>query len=405
MAFKIRRVTSGLLPQQHISSSFKDHSAQVAKTIANNGLTQLTHDDSKPPAWTLLGDGSLDPTHNGFESIDTRFVARPHIASSADDIQRTKSTTHHNSKHPRREPSLSTDAEFIRQHKLISDSNVFSPSMPAGRMGLTLKKAPFDLRLEDLEFDPSDRDLPEKHPRQIEAEDKKLQQVSNLGPTTTYNVPKSLVLDQPVKATYTPRRSSPLRQILAKDSANTSTEEVIHLISESSALRPRTSKEIADQIHSSVERMRVIENVRSDSDVPATRFEDSDMKILQSLDVLLPPRSNTLEDGSKLVSNASHQKENIVLELGSPIQSRKFRTQKTSRKNTRDEINNGRNKRQRIQSKDWSQGQWGTLRKLVQLPIPDNAIINSKAVRRRLGCMNKKELTQRVQFLKNQLQK
>lgn len=363
------------------------------------------------------------------------------------------------------------ERELIRKEKLITDDNEFSPrpqpGSPARRMRASLSSTKpiqppsFDSRSapgtngvhdsvqpilsanvlleKDLEFDPSDRELPEKR-------------------RNVFTSPERPILEETYKqVTKTPQRLSPLRnEIIASSSSVKSTaEELANEIKRSGATRSRSTQEIIDQINTSIDRMRDIGGeISSDDD-----GNDEEEEILRKLDLFLPKTSAAPLDGSPsrrqngnvassgLLLNFSERfagvpqdfaltpkdsalaprEPDLVPEratidseriqvpldyekLPSPdfsqprsLKVSKRRAAATSRKLSgkyaRDVLRKRKLTEPSGKYESWLHDKWDKLKRLVELSVPNNVIINNTVVLRELGCKNKEELAQRVKFL------
>lgn len=380
------------------------------------------------------------------------------------------------------------ERELIRTEKLISDNNEFSPhgevGSPARRMRLTsletlgslqpptserqnFKRRSLD---KDIEFDVSDRDLPEK------------------GNKSVGNISKNSVRYDEYKQTVTktPQRLSPLRKeiIPSSSSVKSAAEQVAEEIVTSGAIRLKTAKEIIAQINSSIDKMREKEGILVSDD------SDSDEEILRQIDSFLPSRKDEatkLEAPMENVPKETISKENtsrvVTTPLGSPSRAGNYRSissllafnerkeaeekeklnsldmhstsktlhvllspkpispklatitgdeepethelngefenetetkprsskvsrkrasatnRKLSGKYARDVLR----KRKLIEKpgkyESWLYDKWDKLKRLVELSIPNNVIINNPTVLKELGCKDKDELAQRIRFL------
>lgn len=318
---------------------------------------------------------------------------------------------------------IDSDVAFIRLKKLITDDNLFSPELTAGRMSLRNKFLDRTHKPDELEFDSSDRDLPEKNSllfrksRAFERGNTEHQPgvVSNPHETRRQDSKTSTSEDLRI-STNTPRRSSPLRREVTKDFVDTSAVDAVNAISESSAIRPRTTQEIFDKINSSIERFKVYDKKKRNVTADSTSSNesdgsgDSDEEILQSLHLLLPPRksetteiqpeSNNLHESRKRLRPV----ESNVLILGSPGQNRTSKPKNQyKRKNTRVIRKKLGHSMNRPVLKPWLVEKWTKLRALVELSVPNHVIINNKMVQKKLGCESREELAQRVNFLAQKL--
>lgn len=411
MTFKLRRVTSGLLPQQHISGTEPNGSSitfgrekifdlAISRTVSD-------HDHTSNGAFK-----ESHPTQSEQPSFP-RFSSSKTVGSASFGAKRSHLQQPDGSGrkfYPNLDArTFDREADFIRQNKLITDDNIFSPQSTAGR-GMRTSTFQDSMAANGLEFDPSDRELPVKvadvnlSTRPLPKNDLLVPKVH--GPTNTAKRDQTHTeLEHPIAPTHTPRRSSPLRQVHSKDSANTTTEDVVNALSESSALRPKTTKEIFDQINSSIERFRVYENEKRNT---YSSLDESDVSneegLYKSLDSILPRRdtkTKNLIQGDK----KSDQRESSVLELGSPVRGKKFKTfARYSAKNIKKPSILKANKRE-SKFKPWTAERWKMLEALVLLSIPNSVIIHSKMVQSRLSCDSQKELAQRVQFLQKRMKK
>lgn len=363
------------------------------------------------------------------------------------------------------------EREVIRHEKLITDNNEFSPTTysrsPARRIRASLahtalmglpkhndvpnfkenfqrahRNIPMSLlsvhpRLNNnvllergIEFDPSDRDLPEKSPQ-------------------VFGSPRRPQLEESHKhLAKTPTRLSPLRNeiIPLSGSVKTTAEELADM-SRSGALLLKSAQEIQDQINMSMDRMR-------DGESDARDDESDDEEILEQLDHFLPktaleevsvahtpgnltgksgspgrnPNNQIQRNGhtpllnfSEIVTTLTQESQKkkfelpseprIALEyekLPSPDYSQptslkvaKRRTAPTNRKLSGRYARDVLRKRKLTASgkyQSWLYDKWDKLRRLVELSIPNLVIINNTVVLRELGC-TKEELAQRVKFL------
>lgn len=344
------------------------------------------------------------------------------------------------------------ERELIRNEKVITDNNEFSPrgqvSSPAKRMRSTFLKPadqhgpdmpvfePISIE-KDIEFDASDRDLPGR------------------STTTTGNGQKGRALYEEYKlvVTKTPQRLSPLRkEILPSSSSVKSAVVEADEIMRSAATRSRTAQEIIDQINISIDKMRAVEG-----DLESGESDESDdEEILRKIDSYLPKA--TTKRGTTPLGSPSHVGEphsisslrefNKNLENGEKVSSiekaaaplfspreiispkpispklasfeledpddDKIRTQlsrssngtklsasavnrKLSGKYARDVLRKRKLKEPKYES--WLHDRWDKLKRLVELSIPNNVIINSTIVLKDLGCKDKEELAQRIRFL------
>lgn len=372
--------------------------------------------------------------------------------------------------------------------QLISDNNEFSPhgevGSPARRMRLTsletlgplqpptserqkFKRRSLD---KDIEFDVSDRDLPEK------------------GNKSVGNISKNSVRYDEYKQTVTktPQRLSPLRKeiIPSSSTVKSAAEQVAEEIVTSGAIRLKTAKEIIAQINSSIDKMREKEGILVSDD------SDSDEEILRQIDSFLPSRKDEatkLEAPMETVPKETIQKENtsrvVTTPLGSPSRAGNYRSissllafnerkeaeekekltsldmhstsktlhvllspkpispklatitgdeepethelngefenetetkprsskvsriraSATSRKLSGKYARDVLRKRKLIEKpgkyESWLYDKWDKLKRLVELSIPNNVIINNPTVLKELGCKDKDELAQRIRFL------
>lgn len=424
MTFKVRRVTSGLLPQQHFLKK-KPTYYQNATRLPD----KLTYDQREVQPSDIIGGHSLISDLLNRELRQNGLKYKGLLPSDAEELNPLKSKPVKTDAKRVEPMDQSTEklnsiqmgiidneeAKIIRQSKIITEENVFSPQSTAGRRFVQNRVSqPTDL--EDLEFDPSDRDLPEKMSLKVSAlrNDEFIHEesLSRSVPKLIPPQPPSTKRNEPQFLVNTPRRSSPLRNILLQDSAKTSTEDAVRNISESSVIRPKTTKEIFDQINSSMERFKYSDyggyghNLESLSD-------ESDDEILRSLDLILPARKvkeadivGSFDDAEKKATQTFIPRtlENKVLALGSPGQNRSHHSRpKYNRKVSRDL--KLRNQRSLKIYNAWTADKWARLEALVALSVPNSVIINNQAVQTKLGCANKEELAQRIKFLVKQLKK
>lgn len=352
------------------------------------------------------------------------------------------------------------ERELIRKEKVITNNDEFSPrgpgSSPARRMRLTfldsqklldrsdIERSNFEIPVDkDIEFDVSDRDLPEK------------------GTSTTGNQ-KSTALYEEYKqlVTKTPQRLSPLkREIIPSSNSVKSAAVAADEIIRSGATRSKTAQEIIDQINSSIDKMREVEGV-----LASDHESDSDEEeILREIDSYLPkpmhkrgitplgspshvaePHSisslaafnerieneernkseklaaspHTIIARGPLVSPKpispklaiidvdeapeTHENGNLILSTrNSKVTKRRASAanRKLSGKYARDIFRKRKLTEPPRKYESWLYEQWDKLKRLVELSIPKNVLINSTIVLRDLGCKDKEELAQRIKFL------
>lgn len=381
------------------------------------------------------------------------------------------------------------EREFIRNEKLISDENVFGPRPQVGSPARRMKQAVGDSgflltsRLDtipafqkDMEFDPSDRDLPEK--RDI------------VNGNNRVVSPKKPLVDEAYKqqVTRTPQRRSPLRKeiIPSSSSIKSAAEEVAEEIARSGAFRSKSTQEIIDQINTSIDKMRESEGLMAPS-----LEDESEEEILKSLDSYLPKSDRTQLDGSPSRSRTKEvtsstpllnfsrmlpSKLNSTPKFSEPVETRSelqnvevetvaekeqvqqpespvleglveslsrkllddssakdshadVKTTSTShkpvheppehdsRQRTTKLASSNRNStgkrlsgkyardilRRRHQTsknyESWLYDRWDKLKRLVELSVPNNVLINNELVLKELGCKDKDELAQRIRFL------
>lgn len=354
------------------------------------------------------------------------------------------------------------ERELIRKEKVITDSNEFSPrgpgSSPARRMRSTfldsqkpldrtdVERSNFDIPVEkeiEIEFDVSDRGLPEKGPSAT----------GNQKSTALYEEYKQLV-------TKTPQRLSPLkREIIPSSNSVKSAAVAADEIIRSGATRSKTAQEIIDQINSSIDKMREVEGVFA-----SEHESDSDEEqILREIDSYLPkamrkkgitplgspshvaePHSiSSLAAFNERIENEersnsekaavspqtivapkplfspkpispklaaidaeeapeTHEIENLVLSTrNSKVTKRRASAanRKLSGKYARDVFRKRKLTEPLGKYESWLYEKWDKLKRLVELSIPKNVLINSTIVLEDLGCKDKEELAQRVKFL------
>lgn len=427
MTFKVRRVTSGLLPQQHVPEQRGTNpfgSFELSRPEkSDDGDGKSTYSTQMPKI-----NGSACNTKLDFDLTTTvHDKIRNNSLKQTNALLPTSTTIGSSQMEPSQQTrppfmgkSVSiTDADFMKQNKLILDDNVFSPQSAAGRRTASKRFLDRTTDADDLEFDPSDRDLPEKvlssvGGNRIKEYRKDLQSLPLVARQKSPPKARLRSHEEHSITANTVKRSSPLRQVVLRDSANTTAEEAVIAISESSALRPRTTKEIFDQINSSIEQFRVSDYEVLGHYPQLDSSHESDEDILKSLDSLLPSRKQRDKDTdsvdetpgrSPAQKSASKQPESNVLELGSPGQNRTLKMKKSRAcKNARDTL--GRSSRHKVSSyKAWSAEKWNMLAALVRLTVPNQVIIYSKIVQKKLGCENKEELSLRVQFLVKQMRR
>ncbi|OVF09042.1 hypothetical protein A9F13_06g01793 [Clavispora lusitaniae] len=425
LGFTIRRVTSGLSPQQvrseigerfrrDASSDFED--ARIETPITIRESTQ-SWKDSRSAA------ESSSPKTNGGE---------PHGAAE------------------RYQSFLLRERETIRNEHLIGKSTEsLSNQYGAGNTSSSLltHKQPNE---QEIEFDSSDREEVSSLPSKSHKEDMTSSASTNLltnNDTDNYKT----------NLTRTPRKSSPLRKEVRVNSSSvkSAAEEIAGQIARSGATKSKSTQEIIDQINSSVERLRerdMATLVGADTDEES----EDDGEILRSLDDFLPkvpsnilPENDSPDENSPSLkinqslrhspthTNVSVQR-NIPILNPSPLiqpasekkytplpssptrnptsfkdtavslkneyssaRSTKRRPETTSRKLSGKFARNMLRKRHSYKQnryQNWSKRKWDKLKGLLASSIPKDVIINSSLVMEDLGC-NRSELIERICFL------
>lgn len=435
----------------NIKPTLRSLSDNMSKSIVSSSDSESEFDDTHIETPIALREASKSFSDGIYVKATTTIPLRDQLVTAPTNLA---TPTRY---HKRRAPISYSDEEreLIRKQKLISENNVFSPQPQAGSSARDLRKSTFesveitqqptirkDLVLEkDIEFDPSDRDLPAK-PNEEQIED-----------VTSSKRP---VINEEYRqqVTKTPQRLSPLRKeiIPSSSSAKSAAEEIASEIVRSGAFRSRSTQEIIDQINSSIDKMRKEEKLAGDDIGPEDDWEEEE-EILRSLDSYLPKSDKTLLDGSPSRLRNGHvtsktpllnfseksprpipsetqrssfakteiaaakviekvkdqQKENTISE---PIKPRTSKLSKrkpsTSRKLSGKYARDVLRKRKLTEPsgiyESWLYDKWDKLKRLVELSIPNNVIINNNLVLKELGCKDKDELAQRIKFLERKKQ-
>ncbi|KAM9903192.1 hypothetical protein OXX79_003510 [Metschnikowia pulcherrima] len=205
------------------------------------------------------------------------------------------------------------------KHKLVSDTNTFMPdpslnSLSPPRNSLSMFKEASQNR-EDMEFDPSDYESPEKRDKSHKSRDpemsSKRHQIHNIAsdapassrpvngnsgsagkpglpagiyPEVNFDIdtakskPSGLAPKlRPEEPARTPRMSSPLRHEVLPSSSNRSTaSSMIDEIRKSGVLQPRSVQDIQDQIHSSMRELEQSESRNGYDSHSVSESESSD---------------------------------------------------------------------------------------------------------------------------------
>lgn len=397
--FKIRRVASGLLPQQ----------------VRPDSNTQI-HPETRPD-------------NNGTARVETPVSSKevPYT------MIRTKASTNFSTpKFPLQGTPidhylrlLDSDRVTIRNEKIIGDNNEFD--LPSAQMFADRNLDPeffekhimnqpdFEKLVDepDIEFDPSDHDISDTSPS-VHREERANARAST---ALDRSPPK---LDSYVSSlTRTPRRKSPLRQVVGISSnVKSVAEEIADEIARSGATKSKTAEEILVQINSSVEKLRENDNTFLEA-LDADEDSDEDKDILKSLDDILPKEPSPLK--SQLGVSATPRNDQVLPEPIDGIRSQPLNipnlndsaeipqksltrrqlgtSRKLSGKYARDVL-----RKRKIKNGApygfWQKEKWAKLKQLMQLSIPREVIANSKLVMQDLQC-GKKELADRIYFLEH----
>ncbi|OBA21889.1 hypothetical protein METBIDRAFT_139613 [Metschnikowia bicuspidata var. bicuspidata NRRL YB-4993] len=295
----------------------------------------------------------------------------------------------------------------------------------------------FERDLNRMEFDPSDYELPEKsmhalssnrgmqktvlpRPYALDESVRKRPQISSV---PSYNLP-----NPPHNADRTPRRLSPLKNVLIPSSGSRSSPStMLEEIRNSGALQPRTAREIQDQINSSLRQLEQsdLTSESQDSSSLSESEDDSDEddsdeddfldhlgQYIPSVEKRKPTEhapSVSEDQSTKTVEQNLPPADSLTAHLlpkndalHRVKRSRTRRTGKLSGKYARKKIKDTRQKVSKKKYGDWLADQWDKLRRLLDLSVPNSVVANSYIVMRELNCTNKQELALRVKFLENQ---
>lgn len=336
--------------------------------------------------------------------------------------------------------------------KLISDENQLATdalvsTLSPPRKGRTILD-PVLAPPSDMEFDPSDQELPEKRNsvvnigvksgKTVENGESNKDSESTTGLKNHENPLNPEFLESVQRhSPQTPSRLSPLRnEVLPSSSMKSNVSDMkstasnmLEEIRNSGALKPRTVEEIHDQIHSSMLRLEQ-SSLRSGSESDDSSYsseieEDSEEEgLLNKLDKYIPPTlpqdsvegsppavkqtENVFQSPEKPntptgVSNLSRIDLELLKNTISPTsrtkKNRTRRTGKLSGKYARKKIKDNKERIANKRYPDWLADQWHKLKKLVELSVPNHVIASSFLVMKELKCGSKGELAQRVRFL------
>lgn len=409
--FTIRRVTSGLLPQQHvIANRFSSESYGTAKMQDDdNDESDIEFEDSRIETPLSLKETTRSFAENGVHvrsttiplktSGDSNGLSTPTKARSSFSVTRRKLSGPDLAISEQNGDISEEEGEIIRNSKLIGDENEFSPRLAHTSPSRPMRTSVFNKPLVDVEFEPSDHDLPKERDNIF------------VSPTKSKSEIKPL-------AAHTPRRLSPLRKEIVSSS---SASDLVSKMAQSGATKPKTAREILQQINTSIDEMRAADieaDIEADleaDEVPIHVSGDED--ILKSLDTYLPkvpstppqpmssPVPKAVESLRKIV--IPEKPPSPILSLVAPetteLKRDKARRRPTSRKLSGKYARDTLRKRKLTATSGkydaWLYDKWGRLRMLVELSVPNNVIINSTIVMKELGCKTREELAQRVRFL------
>lgn len=390
--FKIRRVASGLLPQQ----------------VRPNSSRQI-HSDIRSDI-------------NDVEGIETPVSLKESKGKSNDAIHARVSASYSTPKIPSHgtpitdhyQEFLKSDRDMIRNEKIIGHQNEIGLSSAQKLAERNLDPEFFETHImnqpdlerlmnePDIEFDPSDHDVSDTSPSMHREERANLRASAFLdrSPPKTGHYVSSL--------TRTPRRRSPLRQVVGiSSSVKSVAEEIADEIARSGATKSKTTQEILDQINSSVERLREKENTFLDVEEDSEEERD----ILKSLDDILPKEAASKPPPLSSGNPAEQRDDQIFPAVGSSAEKKEEVPQRSARRNelgTRRKLS-GKYARDVLRKRkiknggpygSWSKEKWNKLKRLVKLSIPREVLANSKLVMQDLQC-SKKELADRIYFLDN----
>lgn len=416
--FTFRRIASGRLPHNPEAAQFSrgttlrspyiEHNGHGMPTEKNNLQAQLNKFEAQLPGLEddiefedtrietplSLKEPTRSFTENGHETMGrTRASFQSHTDSR---ILSTPIKSH--SKYNQnlgldpagRLASILDEAEFsdhdrelIRNDKIISDGNEFSPHKNAQKSPVKPMRASLFVKplapSKEIEFDPSDRESDKEN--------------EDIGP------------DKMLHNRHTPRRLSPLRKEIVSSSGGAS--ELVSEIARS-ATKSRSTKQIMEQINTSIDELKE----RDLNNIIQAEEEEDDQEILPSLDSYLPrvpstpppPLSPHNEPPQKEYSPFIDQPPQVLEESLMPKKIRKKPTnRKLSGKYARDTLRKRKLTASNGKYEAWLYDKWERLKMLVELSVPNNALINSTIVMREFGCKTKEELAQRVKFLQRSL--
>ncbi|GEQ71248.1 hypothetical protein JCM33374_g4929 [Metschnikowia sp. JCM 33374] len=301
----------------------------------------------------------------------------------------------------------------------------------------------------DMEFDSSDHDSPDKRKQTAKRSQSQLQKKDNAGDAVdVYSESRvrgnNYIVNEAKYTDRTPRRSSPLRnEVLPSSSMKSTASDMLDEIRRSGALKPRTVEEIQEQIESSIIRLEQSSSGQaseseSNMESSASQGESDNDDILEELEQYIPAefkhrnsqsdeaefgaeQSNSIQNrevspppqdedqsppiSQPSISELSRVDLNVLPKDSSPIprvkRKRVLRTGKLSGKYARKLIKDNKKRAASKKYGDWSSEQWEKLKQLVESDVPNSVIANSDIVMKELKCNNKQELAQRVKFLES----
>lgn len=420
--FKIRRLASGLLPQQvrpdshrQIPSDIRsnaDHDARIETPVSLKESTRKSNDVLRARITTSYSTPKF-PAHGTPIDHYQRF-----LDGDRDLIQNDKLIEDHNEigmSSAQRLADRNLDPEFFEKH-IMNQPDI-------NRI----------INEPDIEFDPSDREISDTSPSTHREE--RINARANT--FLDRSPPKADPNNHLTALTRTPRRRSPLRQVIGiSSSVKSVAEEIAEEIAQSGATKSKTTKEILEQINSSVERLREKDNSFMET-LGAEEDSEDEKEILKSLDEFLPKETYTepplsfsgnftrtsevrnetmppinqfetlkpryLSPSLESTGHRSAFEGNANIASDGPLRLTKRNATKPCRKLSgkyaRDVLRKRKLKRTGPY-RDWSKENWAKLKRLIELSIPREILVNSKLVTQDLQC-GKKELADRISFLEN----
>lgn len=347
-------------------------------------------------------------------------------------------------KTPTRFNSLpASDRDLIANEKLISDDNQFTPHGNQGSPG-RIPRLQWSREKVDS-FDKNDFKSAELKDfnSEFDSEDEESNSWGDKGieqPTITLDERSRL---KKRNLTSSPRKSSPLRREINTFSTSMSgSKDDQH----ERAGKAKSAEDILQSIGTSISRLQESESENEFDDYeehldsnPEMDFSDDDMA-LNDLNELLPSRRRQKADerdtSNKILSDGqdsesiSHilrgewiksnvramdevfndeKRTNFVGEKDNSEDLERQRKGSPSRSRNLGKANRKRvvqkslrlKSKQQVRYKTWPAEKWDKLIRLVDLSVPNDAIISSNLVVRELGCQNKTELAKRVEFIKH----